>query len=85
MTRLRDREGGTTSDADFRRDRRDSSHRGAWKRAQFELSLKSINGFGFSPRVSDYCRERARATDRLPHEIVIEIVEEAILRASRAG
>ena len=63
---------------------RDTSVAGAWNRAQFELSVKSISGFGFSSRVAEYCRERARATGRLPHELVIEIVEEAILTASRA-
>lgn len=83
MTGLGKQGGVTTSDIHSQRDRRDSTHAGAWKRAQFELSLKSIGSFGFSPRVSDYCRDRARATGRLPHEFVIEIVEETVLRASR--
>jgi hypothetical protein len=65
-------------------ERRDSSLTGAWNRAQFELSLKSVGTFGFSTRITDYCRDRARATGRLPHEIVIEIVEEAVRRGSRS-
>src|SRR5215469_10090111 len=64
-------------------ERRDSSLGGAWNRAQFELSLKSVGAFGFSSRITEYCRNRARASSRLPHEIVIEIVEQAVLRASR--
>jgi len=71
------------SDVRSRQENRDTSHGGAWNRAQFELSFRSIGAFGLSPRVMEYCRARARATGRLPHEIVIEIVEEAILRASR--
>ncbi|HEV2357422.1 MAG TPA: hypothetical protein VGZ23_07410 [bacterium] len=63
---------------------RDTSLAGAWSRAQFELSLKSISTFRFSTRVVEHCRVRARATGRLPHALMIEIVEEAILSASRA-
>jgi hypothetical protein len=63
---------------------RDTSLAGAWNRAQFELSLKSIGTFGFSARVVEYCRGRARKTGRLPHELVIEMVEEAILHAGAA-
>lgn len=33
-------------------DRRDSSIGGAWNRAQFELSLKSVGRIGFSHRVT---------------------------------
>ncbi|HEV2357081.1 MAG TPA: hypothetical protein VGZ23_05660 [bacterium] len=73
------------SDVTSRQEKRETSFGGAWNRAQFELSLKSVGTFGFSPRVMEYCRERARAARRLPHEVVIEIVEEAIHRASRAG
>lgn len=65
-------------------ERRDKSLTGAWNRAQFNLSLKSLGAFGFSTRVMEYCRDRARATGRLPHELVIEIVEAAILRATHA-
>ena len=71
-------------DLSARRDRRDSSLGGAWNRAQFELSLKSIGAFGFSPQIMDYCSERARAAGRLPHEIVLEMVEEAVRRATHA-
>jgi len=72
------------SDTRWPQERRDSSRAGVWRRAQFGLSLKSIDAFDFSTRVAEYCRERARATGRLPHDVVVEIVEEAILRASRA-
>ena len=67
-----------------RDERRDKSLGGAWNRAQFNLSLKSLHAFGFSAHVVEYCRDRARAAGRLPHELVIEIVEKAILRANRA-
>jgi hypothetical protein len=73
------------SDARSRQEKRDTSHGGAWNRAQFELSLKSLGTFGFSPHVIGYCRDRARATGRLPHEVVIEIVEVGILRATRTS
>lgn len=66
-------------------EKRDMSIAGVWNRSQFELSMKSIDAFGFSPRVSEYCRAHARATKRLPHQLVIEIVEEAVARASRTG
>lgn len=62
-------------------ERRDKSLAGAWNRAQFNLSLKSVDAFGFRSHVVEYCRQRARETGRLPHEVVIEIVEEALLRA----
>lgn len=65
-------------------ERRDKTFAGAWNRAQFNLSLKSLVAFGFSIRVVEYCREHARKTGRLPHELVIEMVEEAIVRASAA-
>lgn len=62
-------------------ERRDKSLAGAWNRAQFNLSLKSVDAFGFRSHVVEYCRQRARETGRLPHEVVIEIIEEALLRA----
>lgn len=65
-------------------ERREKSLAGAWNRAQFNLSLKSLDAFGFRSHVVEYCRESARKTGRLPHEIVIEMVEEAILRAGAA-
>ena len=63
-------------------ERRDKSLAGAWNRAQFNLSLKSVDAFGFRPHVVEYCGERARETGRLPHEVVIEIVEQAVLNAT---
>lgn len=65
-------------------ERRDRSLAGAWNRAQFNLSLESLNAFGFSDHIVEYCRERGRKTRRLPHEVVIEMMEEAILRAGAA-
>ena len=63
-------------------ERRDKSLAGAWNRAQFNLSLKSLDAFGFPAHVVEHCEERARRTGRLPHELVIELVEGAILRAN---
>ena len=68
-----------------RQERRDTSIPASWKRTQFELSLKSLAAFGFSSRVVDYCRERARSTDKLPQDIAIEIVEEAVRTAGDAA
>ena len=65
-----------------REERRDKSLSGAWNRAQFNLSLKSLDAFGFPAHIVEYCRDRARATGRLPHEVVIEIVKVAVLRAT---
>jgi hypothetical protein len=63
-------------------ERRDKSLVGAWNRAQFNLSLKSLDAFGFPAHIVAYCRDRARGAGRLPHEIVIEIVEAGVLRAT---
>lgn len=63
-------------------EKRDKSLAGALNRAQFNLSLKSVDTFGFSGRVVEYCRDHARKTGRLPHEVVIEIVEQAVLHAT---
>ena len=65
-----------------REERRDKSLSGAWNRAQFNLSLKSLDAFGFPAHIVEYCRDRARATGRLPHEVVIEIVEIGVLHAT---
>jgi hypothetical protein len=65
-----------------REERRDKSLTGAWNRAQFNLSLKSLDTFGFPAHIVEYCRDRGRATGRLPHEVVIEIVEIGILHAT---
>ncbi len=66
-------------------ERRDKSLAGTWDRAQFNLSLKSVIAFGFREHVVGFCRERARTTGRLPHEVIIEIVEAAIRRAAEAA
>lgn len=67
-----------------RGERREKSLAGAWNRAQFNLSLKSLDDFGFPAHLVESCLDRARATGRLPHEVVLELVEAAVLRATRA-
>jgi hypothetical protein len=71
------------SQTEARHEHRDTAVPASWKRTQFELSLKSIAAFGFSSRVVEYCLQRARGTDRLPQDVAIEIVEEAVRVADR--
>jgi hypothetical protein len=66
------------SHGDGRPERRDASIPGKWQRTQFEFSSKQIAAFGFSEQVVEYCRQRARETKRLPHEILIDMVETAV-------
>jgi hypothetical protein len=66
------------SHADGGPERREASIPGKWQRTQFEFSSKQIAAFGFSEQVVEYCRERARDTKRLPHEILIDMVEIAV-------
>jgi hypothetical protein len=40
---------------------------------------------GFSPDVIDYFVRRARETGRLPHELWVEIVEDALHRIGALG
>jgi hypothetical protein len=61
-----------------RRERRDTSPAGKWNRGQFETSVKLLRVIGLSPRALEYCRQRGRDTGRLPHEIVVEMFEEAL-------
>jgi hypothetical protein len=62
-----------------RRERRDISPAGKWNRGQFETSLKVLRVIGLSARALEFCQRRARETQRLPHEIVVEMFEEAIV------
>jgi hypothetical protein len=61
-----------------RRERRDTSPAGKWNRGQFETSVKLLRVIGLSARALEYCKQRARDTNRLPHELVVEMFEEAI-------
>jgi hypothetical protein len=61
------------------RERRDTSPAGRWNRGQFETSVKLLRVIGLSPRALEYCQRRARETQRLPHEIVVEMFEEALV------
>ncbi len=72
----------------FRKERRDTSPAGAWNRKQFETSAAALRVLRLSPRALEHCLRLARRTGRLPHELVSEIIEEAILdrrRADKAG
>lgn len=59
------------------RERRDTSVGGVWNRNQFEASVSTLRSLGLSPRAVDHFRLLARATRRLPHELALEILEEA--------
>ena len=61
------------------RERRDNSPAGKWNRGRFETSVKILRVIGLSPRALEFCQQRARETNRLPHEIVVETFEEAIV------
>lgn len=61
------------------RERRDNSPAGNWNRGRFETSVKILRVIGLSPRALKFCQQRARETNRLPHEIVVETFEEAIV------
>lgn len=66
-------------------ERRDTSPAGVWNRAQFEMSLGVLRMAGFSPEIVEYFRRRARETGRLPHELWVEIVEDALYRIGALG
>jgi len=61
------------------RERRDNSPAGTWNRGRFETSVKILRVIGLSPRALEFCQQRARETNRLPHEIIVEVFEEAIV------
>lgn len=60
------------------RERRDMSPAGVWNRAKFEASLTLLRRMGVSERSLNYCRDRARVTGQLPHEVLWELVEKAL-------
>ncbi|HLW47673.1 MAG TPA: hypothetical protein VKW09_07890 [bacterium] len=62
-----------------RRERRDTSPAGTWNRAQFEESLKLLRVIGLSARAMEHCQRKARETQLLPHEVLREIFEHAVL------
>ena len=68
-----------------RRERRDTSPAGVWNRAQYEISIGVLRVAGFSSEVIEYFVRRARETGRLPHELWVEIVEDALHRIGAIG
>jgi hypothetical protein len=67
------------AESSARRERRDTSPAGRWNRGQFEKSIELLRVIGLSPRALEYCRRRARETRRLPHQIVAQMIQEAIV------
>jgi hypothetical protein len=67
------------ADGTVRRERRDTSPAGKWNRGQFEMSIRLLRVIGLSARAMAYCQDRARETQRLPHQIVVEMFEEAVV------
>ena len=59
------------------RERRDTTPTGKWNRKQFDASIGLLRSLGLSPRAIEHYRRLARATRRLPHELMVEIAEEA--------
>jgi len=54
-------------------ERRDTSAEGRARRHRFAESLQKMREFGFRPDAVEYYRGVARATARLPHEIVCDL------------
>jgi len=65
-------------------ERRDISPVGKRNRAQFEASVQLLHDLGLSPRATEYFKRRARRTRQLPHELLVEFVEEALLQLAVA-
>jgi hypothetical protein len=59
------------------RERRDTTPTGGWNRKQFAASIGLLRSLGLSPRAIDHYRRLARATRRLPHELMVENAEAA--------
>ena len=66
-------------------ERRNTSAVDLWNRAQVDASVRVRRMLGLSARATEYRKRRARLTRRLPHDLLVETVEEAILDTSRAG
>lgn len=62
-----------------RPERRDTSPAGKWYSEQFDASLILFHVLGLSDRVIEYCTQRARETQQLPHEVLVQMVEEMVL------
>jgi hypothetical protein len=58
-------------------ERRDTSAAGNRSRAQFDASATLLRDLGLSAHAVEYIKRRARMTRRLPHELLVEIVEAA--------
>ena len=65
-------------------ERRDISSVGQRNRTQFEASVHLLHDLGFSPRATEYFKRRARRTRQLPHKLLVEFVEEALLQLAVA-
>src|SRR5579859_2862114 len=59
------------------REKRDTTPTGDWNRKQFTASIGVLRSLGLSPRAIDHYRRLARATRRLPHELMVENAEAA--------
>jgi EAL domain-containing protein (putative c-di-GMP-specific phosphodiesterase class I) len=57
---------------------------GEWNRKQFAESTNLLRSLGLSPGAIEHYRRLARATRRLPHDLVIEIAEEAAAHPNEA-
>ncbi len=64
------------------RERRDTSPAGQWNRAQFEASVRTLRELGLSARTIEHLRRQARIRGQLPHELLVELVEGAMLQFS---
>jgi hypothetical protein len=62
------------------RERRDTTPAGQKHRARFEASVGILRSLGLSPQTIEYLRRHARVTRRLPHELVVDVVEGTIHR-----
>jgi hypothetical protein len=76
--RLIEGRAGLVSSDKSRTERRDTSPAGIWNRAQFEMSLGMMRLAGFSEDAIEYFRRRARETGQLPHQLLVEIVEDSL-------
>lgn len=64
------------------RERRDTSPAGQWNRGQFEASIRTLRTLGLSGRAIEHFRRQARIRRQLPHELLVEFVEGAMLEIS---
>jgi EAL domain-containing protein (putative c-di-GMP-specific phosphodiesterase class I) len=57
---------------------------GVWNRKQFSVSISVLRSLGLSPQAIKHYRRLGRATRRLPHELVLEVAEEAAAHPNEA-